>query len=149
MTHPTVCACLPALQKKLKGTELEGCVEQLFSGSALTTLQCVNVEYQGTPRIEALFDIQLDVDVRASDGGCPAAVVCLTSLHFSCCEQELPDVEASLQKYCSPTMLTGDNQYETPDDGKQVPIHSHPNVLQQCSSSRAPPTPTHTPRMLR
>lgn len=58
-------------------------MEQLFSGSALTTLQCVNVEYQGTPRIEALFDIQLDVDVRVSDGGCPAAVLCLTSPHLS------------------------------------------------------------------
>ncbi|KAF2865809.1 hypothetical protein BDV95DRAFT_553981 [Massariosphaeria phaeospora] len=48
------------LDEKMKGTEAEGALEQMFVGKMKTYISCINVDYESS-RIEEFWDIQLNV----------------------------------------------------------------------------------------
>ncbi|CAD6270085.1 unnamed protein product [Miscanthus lutarioriparius] len=57
------------LEDKMKGTVVEGTIEQLFEGHHINYIECINVDYKSS-RKESFYDLQLDVkgcrDVYAS-----------------------------------------------------------------------------------
>ncbi|WRX33029.1 Peptidase C19 [Theobroma cacao] len=57
------------LEDKMKGTVVEGTIQQLFEGHHMNYIECINVDYKST-RKESFYDLQLDVkgcrDVYAS-----------------------------------------------------------------------------------
>lgn len=97
------------LEDKMKGTKVEGVIQQLFEGNTWNYIECVNVDYKST-RTESFMDLQLDVK------GCK-------------------DVYASFDQYCAVEMLEDQNQYKADGHGMQdarkgVLFESFPPVLQ-------------------
>jgi len=84
------------LENKMKGTELEHSIAGLFRGKTRSFIRCKNVEYE-TSKIEEFYDLQMDVK------GCP----------------HLLD---SFKKYTETEELSGDNQYNADNFGKQDAI---------------------------
>eukprot|EP00250_Pteridium_aquilinum_P017737 c23759_g1_i1 orf=877-4185(-) len=97
------------LEDKMKGTAVEGTIQQLFEGHHMSYVECINVDYKST-RKESFYDLQLDVK------GCK-------------------DVYASFDKYVEVEMLDGDNKYHAEQHGLQdakkgVLFSDFPPVLQ-------------------
>ncbi|CAK1366028.1 unnamed protein product [Cercospora beticola] len=96
------------LEARMKGTEAENALEQMFVGKMKTYLRCINVEYESS-RIEDFWDLQLNVS------GCKG-------LHDS------------FKDYIQVETLEGDNKYAAEGFGLQdakkgVIFESFPNVL--------------------
>ncbi|XP_057507402.1 ubiquitin C-terminal hydrolase 13-like isoform X2 [Actinidia eriantha] len=81
------------LEDKMKGTVVEGTIQQLFEGHHMNYIECINVDYKST-RKESFYDLQLDVK------GCR-------------------DVYASFDKYVEVERLEGDNKYQSEPYGLQ------------------------------
>ncbi|KAI3748479.1 hypothetical protein L6452_11570 [Arctium lappa] len=81
------------LEDKMKGTVVEGTIQQLFEGHHMNYIECINVDYKST-RKESFYDLQLDVK------GCR-------------------DVYASFDKYVEVERLEGDNRYHAEQHGLQ------------------------------
>ncbi|KAI5394667.1 ubiquitin C-terminal hydrolase 12 [Lathyrus oleraceus] len=81
------------LEDKMKGTVVEGTIQQLFEGHHMNYIECINVDYKST-RKESFYDLQLDVK------GCT-------------------DVYASFDKYVEVEKLEGDNKYHAEQYGLQ------------------------------
>ncbi|KAJ8649641.1 hypothetical protein MRB53_002664 [Persea americana] len=81
------------LEDKMKGTVVEGTIQQLFEGHHMNYIECINVDYKST-RKESFYDLQLDVK------GCQ-------------------DVYASFDKYVEVERLEGDNKYHAEQHGLQ------------------------------
>ncbi|CAL4892217.1 unnamed protein product [Urochloa decumbens] len=81
------------LEDKMKGTVVEGTIEQLFEGHHINYIECINVDYKSS-RKESYYDLQLDVK------GCR-------------------DVYASFDKYVEVERLEGDNKYHAEQYGLQ------------------------------
>eukprot|EP00252_Welwitschia_mirabilis_P016662 TRINITY_DN3688_c0_g2_i2.p1 TRINITY_DN3688_c0_g2~~TRINITY_DN3688_c0_g2_i2.p1 ORF type:complete len:1108 (+),score=261.03 TRINITY_DN3688_c0_g2_i2:336-3659(+) len=81
------------LEDKMKGTVVEGTIQQLFEGHHMNFIECINVDYKST-RKESFYDLQLDVK------GCH-------------------DVYASFDKYVEIERLEGDNKYHAEEHGLQ------------------------------
>ncbi|XP_050281147.1 ubiquitin C-terminal hydrolase 12-like isoform X18 [Quercus robur] len=81
------------LEDKMKGTVVEGTIQQLFEGHHMNYIECINVDYKST-RKESFYDLQLDVK------GCR-------------------DVYASFDKYVEVEHLEGDNKYHAEQYGLQ------------------------------
>ncbi|XVF00066.1 hypothetical protein REPUB_Repub03eG0253800 [Reevesia pubescens] len=81
------------LEDKMKGTVVEGTIQQLFEGHHMNYIECINVDYKST-RKESFYDLQLDVK------GCK-------------------DVYASFDKYVEVERLEGDNRYHAEQYGLQ------------------------------
>ncbi|KAF0889577.1 hypothetical protein E2562_028669 [Oryza meyeriana var. granulata] len=81
------------LEDKMKGTVVEGTIEQLFEGHHINYIECINVDYKSN-RKESFYDLQLDVK------GCR-------------------DVYASFDKYVEVERLEGDNKYHAEQYGLQ------------------------------
>ncbi|XP_071734690.1 ubiquitin C-terminal hydrolase 12-like isoform X2 [Rutidosis leptorrhynchoides] len=81
------------LEDKMKGTVVEGTIQQLFEGHHMNYIECINVDYKST-RKESYYDLQLDVK------GCR-------------------DVYASFDKYVEVERLEGDNKYHAEQHGLQ------------------------------
>ncbi|KAL2549122.1 Ubiquitin carboxyl-terminal hydrolase 12 [Forsythia ovata] len=97
------------LEDKMKGTVVEGTIQQLFEGHHMNYIECINVDYKST-RKESFYDLQLDVK------GCK-------------------DVYASFDKYVEVERLEGDNKYHAEQYGLQdarkgVLFTDFPPVLQ-------------------
>lgn len=97
------------LEDKMKGTVVEGTIQQLFEGHHMNYIECINVEYKST-RKESFYDLQLDVK------GCK-------------------DVYDSFDKYVEVEKLEGDNKYHAEHFGLQdakkgVSFIDFPPVLQ-------------------
>ncbi|KAJ9685031.1 hypothetical protein PVL29_017171 [Vitis rotundifolia] len=82
------------LEDKMKGTVVEGTIQQLFEGHHMNYIECINVDYKST-RKESFYDLQLDVK------GCR-------------------DVYASFDKYVEVERLEGDNKYHAEIHGLQI-----------------------------
>ncbi|KAG9246426.1 ubiquitin carboxyl-terminal hydrolase-like protein [Calycina marina] len=97
------------LEEKMKGTEAENVLPQLFCGKVRTYISCINVEYESA-RLEDFWDIQLNVAGNKS-------------------------VEDSLEDYIKEETMDGDNQYfagdqfKLQDAKKGVIFESFPEVL--------------------
>ncbi|GLJ15872.1 hypothetical protein SUGI_0262060 [Cryptomeria japonica] len=81
------------LEDKMKGTAVEGTIQQLFEGHHMNYIECIDVDYKST-RKESFYDLQLDVK------GCR-------------------DVYASFDKYVEVERLEGDNKYHAEHYGLQ------------------------------
>ncbi|CAD6256634.1 unnamed protein product [Miscanthus lutarioriparius] len=81
------------LEDKMKGTVVEGTIEQLFEGHHINYIECINVEYKSN-RKESFYDLQLDVK------GCR-------------------DIYSSFDKYVEVERLEGDNKYHAENHGLQ------------------------------
>ncbi|KAL0709113.1 hypothetical protein Bca4012_016091 [Brassica carinata] len=81
------------LEDKMKGTVVEGTIQQLFEGHHMNYIECINVDYKST-RKESFYDLQLDVK------GCK-------------------DVYDSFDKYVEVERLEGDNKYHAEGHGLQ------------------------------
>ncbi|WMV31567.1 hypothetical protein MTR67_024952, partial [Solanum verrucosum] len=81
------------LEDKMKGTVVEGTIQQLLEGHHMNYIECINVDYKST-RKESFYDLQLDVK------GCR-------------------DVYASFDKYVEVERLEGDNKYQAEQHGLQ------------------------------
>ncbi|KAL1549689.1 CSN-associated deubiquitinating enzyme Ubp12 [Salvia divinorum] len=81
------------LEDKMKGTVVEGTIQQLFEGHHMNYIECINVEYKST-RKESFYDLQLDVK------GCK-------------------DIYSSFDKYVEVERLEGDNKYHAEQYGLQ------------------------------
>ncbi|XP_010558916.1 PREDICTED: ubiquitin carboxyl-terminal hydrolase 12-like [Tarenaya hassleriana] len=97
------------LEDKMKGTVVEGTIQQLFEGHHMNYIECINVDYKST-RKESFYDLQLDVK------GCK-------------------DVYASFDKYVEVERLEGENKYHAEGHGLQdakkgVLFMDFPPVLQ-------------------
>ncbi|XWS57103.1 hypothetical protein CRYUN_Cryun09bG0142700 [Craigia yunnanensis] len=82
------------LEDKMKGTVVEGTIQQLFEGHHMNYIQCINVDYKST-RKESFYDLQLDV-------------------------KGYKDVYASFDKYVEVERLEGDNRYHAEQYGLQI-----------------------------
>ncbi|KAI3863559.1 hypothetical protein MKW92_011884 [Papaver armeniacum] len=98
------------LEDEMKGTVVEGTIQELFEGHHVNYIECINVDYKST-RKESFYDLQLDVK------GCR-------------------DVYASFDKYVEVERLEGDNKYQADqqhglqDAKKGVLFTDFPPVLQ-------------------
>eukprot|EP00246_Nothoceros_aenigmaticus_P013115 TRINITY_DN439_c0_g3_i1.p1 TRINITY_DN439_c0_g3~~TRINITY_DN439_c0_g3_i1.p1 ORF type:complete len:1081 (+),score=256.97 TRINITY_DN439_c0_g3_i1:216-3458(+) len=97
------------LEDKMKGTAVEGTIQQLFEGHHMNYIECINVDYKST-RKESFYDLQLDVK------GCK-------------------DVYESFDKYVEEEKLEGENKYHAEQFGledakKGVLFIDFPPVLQ-------------------
>ncbi|XP_074565109.1 ubiquitin C-terminal hydrolase 13-like [Curcuma longa] len=81
------------LEDKMKGTAVEGTIQQLFEGHHTNYIECINVDYKSN-RKESFYDLQLDVK------GCQ-------------------DVYASFDKFVEVEHLEGDNKYHAEQYGLQ------------------------------
>lgn len=96
------------LESRMKGTEAENALPNMFVGKMKTYLRCINVEYESS-RIEDFWDLQLNVT------GCKS-------------------VDDSFKNYVEVETLEGDNKYAAEGYGLQdakkgVIFESFPNVL--------------------
>ena len=96
------------LEARMRGTEAENALPNMFVGKMKTYLKCINVEYESS-RIEDFWDLQLNVS------GCKS-------------------VDESFKDYIQVETLEGDNKYAAEGYGLQdakkgVIFESFPNVL--------------------
>ncbi|KXL41610.1 hypothetical protein M433DRAFT_6726 [Acidomyces richmondensis BFW] len=96
------------LEARMKGTEAENALANMFVGKMKTYLKCINVDYESS-RIEDFWDLQLNVS------GCKS-------------------VDESFKDYIQVETLEGDNKYAAEGYGLQdakkgVIFESFPNVL--------------------
>ena len=96
------------LETRMKGTEAENALANMFVGKMKTYLKCINVDYESS-RIEDFWDLQLNVS------GCKS-------------------VDESFKDYIQVETLEGDNKYAAEGYGLQdakkgVIFESFPNVL--------------------
>jgi len=103
------CVLSDTLERKMKGTEVEGTCAKLFEGVMTNFIECLNVQYKST-REEKFIDLQLNVK------GCS-------------------DLMESFRKYLEVEELKGDDLYDAEGYGKQeakkgVSFHRLPPVLQ-------------------
>ncbi|PNS16491.1 hypothetical protein CAC42_225 [Sphaceloma murrayae] len=96
------------MEEKMKGTEAENALAQMFVGKMKTYLKCINVDYESS-RIEDFWDLQLNVS------GCKA-------------------LDDSFKNYVEVETLEGDNKYHAEGFGLQdakkgVIFESFPQVL--------------------
>lgn len=96
------------LENKMKGTEIEGCLSDIFVGKMKSFIRCINVDYESS-RTEDFWDIQLNV-------------------------KGLKDLKESFANYIELETLTGENQYDASGFGLQdaekgVVFESFPPVL--------------------
>lgn len=97
------------MEEKMKGTEYEKVLPQLFSGKIKTYISCINVPYESS-RVEDFWDVQLNVSGNKN-------------------------LLESFQDYIQVEKLDGENQYfagdqyKLQDANKGVIFMSFPNVL--------------------
>ncbi|OWB72120.1 peptidase activity protein [[Candida] boidinii] len=96
------------LETKMKNTEIEGCLNDIFVGKMKSFIRCINVDYESS-RIEDFWDIQLNV-------------------------KSLKNVKESFENYVESEVLSGDNKYDAAGYGLQdaekgVIFESFPPVL--------------------
>ncbi|KAK3717454.1 ubiquitin-specific protease ubp15 [Vermiconidia calcicola] len=96
------------LETRMKGTEAENALPNMFVGKMKTYLKCINVEYESS-RTEDFWDLQLNVS------GCKS-------------------LDDSFKDYVQVETLEGDNKYQAEGYGLQdakkgVIFESFPNVL--------------------
>jgi ubiquitin C-terminal hydrolase len=97
------------MEKSMFGTPAEGIYSELFKGSIVQKIKCIEVDYC-SESIEEFMDLQLDVK------GCG-------------------NIYTSLDKYVEPVLLKGEIQYDAMNFGKQdavkvVKFKKLPSVLQ-------------------
>lgn len=97
------------LEQHMKGTAVDGALNDLFVAQMKSYIKCVNVDFESS-RIEDYWDIQLNV-------------------------KGLKNLEESFQNYIEVEMLEGENQYQATGYGLQdakkgVVFKSFPPVLQ-------------------
>jgi ubiquitin carboxyl-terminal hydrolase 7 len=97
------------MEEKMKGTDAQNVLPQLFSGKQKTYISCINVPYESS-RIEDFWDVQLNVKGNRN-------------------------VEESFRDYIQVEKMDGDNQYfageqyKLQDANKGVIFQSFPEVL--------------------
>ena len=97
------------LETKMKGTDMEHSIADLFRGKTRRFIRCVNVPFESSQEDE-FYDLTMVVK------GCKS-------------------LEESFEKYCEKERMDGDNQYQTDEYGKQdadmgVEFVEFPPVLQ-------------------
>ncbi|KAH0795975.1 Clan CA, family C19, ubiquitin hydrolase-like cysteine peptidase [Histomonas meleagridis] len=107
--HELCCVLLENIEKKLKGTELENSIAELFKGQFRSFIRCRNVKYESS-RVEDFYDLQMTVK------GCP-------------------NLQKSFENYTETEEFVGDNQYKTDEYGPQdadmgTEFISFPKILQ-------------------
>lgn len=96
------------LETRMKGTAVEGELNNLFVGKMKSYIRCINVDYQSV-RTEDFWDIQLNV-------------------------KNMRDLQTSFENYIEVELMDGENQYAAQDFGLQdakkgVVFESFPPVL--------------------
>lgn len=97
------------MEKKMKGTEYEKVLPEMFSGKIKTYISCINVPYESS-RVEDFWDVQLNVSGNKN-------------------------LQESFQDYIQVEKLDGENQYFAGDEhklqdaNKGVIFMSFPDVL--------------------
>ncbi|KAG0675211.1 hypothetical protein C6P40_001857 [Pichia californica] len=96
------------LETKMKGTEIDGCLNNIFVGKMNSFIRCINVDYESS-RTEDFWDIQLNV-------------------------KGLKNIQESFENYVELEILDGDNKYDASGFGLQdaekgVIFESIPDVL--------------------
>lgn len=96
------------LETRMKGTSVEGKINELFVGKMKSYIRCINVDYQSV-RIEDFWDIQLNV-------------------------KNMRDLQTSFENYIEVELMDGENQYAAQGHGLQdakkgVVFESFPPVL--------------------
>lgn len=96
------------LETRMKGTEIDGCLNDIFVGKMNSFIRCVDVDYESN-RSEDFWDIQLNV-------------------------KGLHGIQQSFENYVALEMLDGDNKYDAGEFGLQnaekgVIFESFPPVL--------------------
>lgn len=96
------------LETKMKGTEIDGCLNDIFVGKMNSFIRCINVDYESS-RTEDFWDIQLNV-------------------------KGLKNIQESFENYVELELLDGDNKYDASGFGLQdaekgVIFESFPDVL--------------------
>ena len=87
------CILSDTLEAQMKGTHVSGTYSQLFEGLLENVIQCYNVNYESTRR-ETFNCLQLNVKDHRT-------------------------IEQSIEAYVASEELTGDNQYDAEEMGKQ------------------------------
>ena len=96
------------LETKMKGTEIDGCLNDIFVGKMKSFIRCINVDYESS-RTEDFWDIQLNV-------------------------KGMKNIKESFDNYIELEILDGDNKYDASGYGLQdaekgVIFESFPDVL--------------------
>jgi ubiquitin carboxyl-terminal hydrolase 7 len=96
------------LEDKMKGSEFERCLPEMFMGKMKTTISCINVDYQSS-RTEEFWDLALNIKGPNT-------------------------MDESFQEYCQSEIMEGDNKYQAEGFGYQdakkgVLFQSFPSVL--------------------
>lgn len=96
------------LETRMKGTEIDGCLNDIFVGKMKSFIRCVDVDYESS-RVEDFWDIQLNVKGMAG-------------------------IQQAFENYVALEMLDGDNKYDAAEFGLQkaekgVIFESFPPVL--------------------
>ncbi|MBA0813604.1 hypothetical protein Gohar_027437, partial [Gossypium harknessii] len=92
------------LEDKMKGTVVEGTIQQLFEGHHMNYIECINVDYKST-RKESFYGTVFKVTTMTR----------LLKLDVKGCK----DVYASFDKYVEVECLEGDNRYHAEQFGLQ------------------------------
>lgn len=96
------------LETKMKGTEIDGCLNDIFVGKMNSFIRCINVDYESS-RTEDFWDIQLNV-------------------------KGMKNIQESFENYVELETMDGDNKYDASGFGLQdaekgVNFESFPDVL--------------------
>lgn len=96
------------LEHRMKGTAVEGKINELFVGKMKSYIKCINVEYESS-RVEDFWDIQLNV-------------------------KDMKNLQESFEQYIEVEIMNGENQYAAQGHGLQdaqkgVVFESLPPVL--------------------
>lgn len=96
------------LEHRMKGTSVEGKINELFVGKMKSCIKCINVDYESS-RVEDFWDIQLNV-------------------------KDMKNLQESFEQYIEVELMNGENQYAAQDHGLQdaqkgVVFESFPPVL--------------------
>jgi ubiquitin carboxyl-terminal hydrolase 7 len=96
------------LENKMKGTEIDGCLNNIFVGKMSSFIRCINVDYESS-RTEDFWDIQLNV-------------------------KGLKNIQESFENYVELELMDGDNKYDASGFGLQdaekgVIFENFPDVL--------------------
>jgi ubiquitin carboxyl-terminal hydrolase 7 len=96
------------MEEKMKGTEAEDALSNMFVGKTKTYISCINVDYQSS-KVEDYWDVQLNVS-------------------------KMTGVDESFKEYITPEIMDGENKYAAEGHGLQdakkgVIFESFPSVL--------------------